>query len=544
MKEVAVYLLARNEEKYLKKTLECLVNQKLKPKKIILINDNSTDRTKEIAGEFSEIEIIDYPDEHPNWLMDPQFAKVYNFGFLKIRESGNYEYVMRLDSDHLLPNDYLFKIIPEMEKDKKLAVVSGKIKGEESIKNVRGSSRIHRTSYLDLINWEHPVKYGYETYIVLKAQSLGYSTKIFDIFTETQRPTNTNKDKSKIFNVQGKSFRALGYNLLFVLFYAFKEVKNIEGIFLLFMGFFSLDVKIFDKDLSHFLRERQNKIIKNKLKNIFQKFYEIKNCFFKSTEYKIFWCKSGRNDKNFGDLITSYIYFKKKGKKPIFWTNKSTSDSVIFGAGSIMHLCKGWKNVTIWGSGIIDSKDTFDKPKKILCVRGPYTRKRFLELGYDCPEVYGDIALLLPYFYDKKMPKIYEIGIIPHFTDFHECNIIFQDLSGVKVIDVCDEVENVVDEIRKCKMTISSSLHGIIVSHAYNIKSCWVKFSNFIIGDDVKFLDYYHSIGLTDIKNPILFDRELYFKSNKKEYLLSIVGNFHNPKFPLNTEKLMQTFPF
>jgi glycosyltransferase involved in cell wall biosynthesis len=543
--DVGVFLLSRNEEKYIQKTLNCLINQKLKPKKIILVNDNSTDKTKQLVKKFPEVEIIDFPTEHPNWLMSPQFAKVYNFGLSKIKESGNYDYVMRLDSDHILPDDYLSGIIREMDMDKKLVVASGKIKGEESAKNVRGSGRVHRKSYLDLINWKHPINYGFESYIVLKAQSLGYSTKVLDIITETQRPTNTFKKKSEIYVIQGKAFRALGYSFPFVLFYALKKPKKeFKHFFLLFLGYFSPKVKMYDKDLANYLHHRQTKIIKKKCKNFLQWLAERKNYFLRSKETKIFWCKSGRNDKNFGDLITSYIYTKIKGKKPIYWNNKNTSDQVIFGSGSIMNLCKGWKNVVIWGSGIIDSNDTFDNPNQVLCVRGPFTRKRFLELGYNCPEKFGDIGLLLPRFYDYKIPQKYEIGVIPHFTDYENCKRIFANLPNVNVIDVCNEVEKVIDEIRKCKLIVSSSLHGIIVSHAYNIKSCWIKFSNFLVGDDIKFLDYFHSIGLYKVNKPILFDNESFTKSNKKEYLVNLVEKFPNPIFPLNTEALMKTCPF
>lgn len=56
--KVGAFIPARNEEKYLSKTLESLVAQDLKPEKIILINDGSTDKTKDIALEFG-CDVID-----------------------------------------------------------------------------------------------------------------------------------------------------------------------------------------------------------------------------------------------------------------------------------------------------------------------------------------------------------------------------------------------------------------------------------------------------------------------------------------------------
>lgn len=311
---------------------------------------------------------------------------------------------------------------------------------------------------------------------------------------------------------------------------------------------------------------------------------------------QIFWIKCGKNNKNFGDWITSYIYFKSKGKNlrcakkpytvnesflnlvkyflciigfniPNFDFNKNKSGrfflvlgrdfllslirkikkekflkDTYFGSGSILKYTKGWKNVVIWGTGILDSSDTFEEPKKVLCVRGPLTRNRFLELGYKCPEKYGDNGLLLSRFYQPQLLKKYKIGIIPHYVDFEICEKLFANLHNVNIIDVCDDVENVINEICQCEMTISSSLHGIIVSHAYNIKSCWVKFSNNLEGDGVKFFDYYYSLGINEI-TPITKNL---FSSEKRDIksLEDLINKYPNPKFPINTDELFKTLPF
>ena len=273
--------------------------------------------------------------------------------------------------------------------------------------------------------------------------------------------------------------------------------------------------------------------------------YKIKDVLkIDNNKPKIYWCKSGKSGKNFGDLITSYIYMKITGNKPVLCDKKNTSEPVYFGSGSILKLMKDWTNVIVWSSGIMNSNDTFDKPKKILCVRGPLTRKRFLELGYECPEIYGDLGLLLPKFYNVKFDKKYQVGIIPHFVDFEFCKKLFSKLDNIIVIDVCNDIEEVVNNICKCELTISSSLHGIIVSHAYNIKSCWAKFSDNILGDNVKYFDYYYSVNLTNVKKPIIIGREINSQPNAVNYLVDIIENYPNPTFPINTEKLMKTCPF
>ena len=57
--KIAVVIVARNEEKYIKKTLIHLLRQTIKPTKIVLVNDGSTDKTRTIVSQFTEIDIVD-----------------------------------------------------------------------------------------------------------------------------------------------------------------------------------------------------------------------------------------------------------------------------------------------------------------------------------------------------------------------------------------------------------------------------------------------------------------------------------------------------
>ena len=181
--------------------------------------------------------------------------------------------------------------------------------------------------------------------------------------------------------------------------------------------------------------------------------------------------------------------------------------------GSIIDLLGDDKTI-IWGAGaILGNRPLRKKPLKVLCVRGPLTRDYLMKQGIECPECYGDPALLLPKLYDPIVKKIYKVGIVAHYVDLD--NIVIRDWikSGngtVKLIDLVHykHWHDVIDEINSCEFIISSSLHGVIVSDAYNIPNVWVEFSDKVYGAGFKFRDYYASIGKKNVSSVIIYNKD------------------------------------
>lgn len=212
----------------------------------------------------------------------------------------------------------------------------------------------------------------------------------------------------------------------------------------------------------------------------------------------IFWSKY--EPKNFGDWIGPYLYVKITGREP-FFQRTSRHFQTIFSVGSILRKISSPNSAIVWGSGIISQKDLFLPPKEIIAVRGKYTREHCLKLGIPCPEVYGDPGILLPKFFEPHgREKKYALGIIPHFRDFKICNTIFENYrEDFRVIDVTRPIETVISEINRCEACISSSLHGLIISHSYGIPCGWVKFvdgnNSNIDGDDIKYFDYFSAFN-------------------------------------------------
>lgn len=249
--------------------------------------------------------------------------------------------------------------------------------------------------------------------------------------------------------------------------------------------------------------------------------------------YVYWWALNERGGvDNYGDILAPFLAEKLSGKKVVKVSHPMDKIYRWFikhyvTVGSIINVASN--NSIVWGSGII-KKDQNVRAAKFLAVRGPRTRMRLIELGYQVPEVYGDPAILLPMFVPNQTNKKFEIGIIPHYVDYENINNKFQSDPNVKVINLMtDDVVKTTKEILECKQIISSSLHGVIVSHSYGIPALWVKFSNNLAGDNTKFYDYFESVKLN-------YKKEIFipFENLKQNLLINLLGDNQSILLPTN----------
>jgi hypothetical protein len=86
---------------------------------------------------------------------------------------------------------------------------------------------------------------------------------------------------------------------------------------------------------------------------------------------------------------------------------------------------------------------------------------------------------------------------VPHYVDLDAARARYGRTEGVRILSpLTADVEPVVTAIARCSAVLSSSLHGLIVSHADGVPALWVLFSDGVRGDGFKFRDYFTSAGL------------------------------------------------
>lgn len=100
--KVSVVIPAYNAESHIEKAIKSLLNQTFKNIEIIVVNDGSTDNTKEVLEKFNQIKVITQLNKGSS-----QARKV---GY----EVSSSEYIMFLDSDDFIDLDYIEKMYEQI----------------------------------------------------------------------------------------------------------------------------------------------------------------------------------------------------------------------------------------------------------------------------------------------------------------------------------------------------------------------------------------------------------------------------------------------
>jgi len=254
---------------------------------------------------------------------------------------------------------------------------------------------------------------------------------------------------------------------------------------------------------------------------------------------------------NVGDCLSPIIIQWLLDKKNIKIDSRINGTKHLLSVGSVISM--GFFDTTVWGSGLINEeakgivaykKNRYRRKLDVRAVRGPLTRNILLELGYNCPEIYGDPAVLMPLIYPGRTENKDVISLILHYRT-HIVTDYEKDASSQYQFYIDDEVLNkytiqyidpktddyklFIDKLLKSKLVISSSLHGIILAESYGIPAI---FLNVGIDDQLfKFKDWYMSTG-----------RKMEFANSIQDALIFEPNEI--PDLTKIRKELMNSFPY
>jgi len=219
-----IVIPSHNEEAFISLTLESLVSQTVLPKKVVVVNDNSTDNTANVVSEFcnlySWITLVNKTSDAFH-LPGSKVILAFQKGLETL--DNDYDFIVKADADLIFPPNYFETIIKHFQSDLTIGMVGGfayiEKNGEFILENltdkdhIRGAFKSYRKETFKQIGGLKPAM-GWDTVDELLCKF--YNWKVVTDATlkvKHLKPTGANYNKTARFK-QGEAFYSLGYGFL------------------------------------------------------------------------------------------------------------------------------------------------------------------------------------------------------------------------------------------------------------------------------------------------------------------------------------------
>lgn len=282
MMKYYVVIPAHNEAAYIKLTLQSLAVQTVLPAKCVVVNDNSTDETAAIVAAFANIQpwvsLVDKTSEAVH-LPGSKVIQAFQEGLETLDE--NYDIIVKLDADLILPDHYFETILNIFEQDDKAGMAGGfayiaengtwQLENLTDKDHIRGAFKAYRKACFTQIGGLKPAM-GWDTVDELLAKFYGWKVvTVPELKVKHLKPTGANYNKAARYK-QGEAFYTLGYGFVITAIASAKlaMMKKKPLLFLDYMsGFFKAKSGQKDMLVSHeqaqFIRSYRWKKMREKL---------------------------------------------------------------------------------------------------------------------------------------------------------------------------------------------------------------------------------------------------------------------------------------
>lgn len=277
-----IIIPAHNEQDSIGLTLESLVNQTHLPKKIVVVNDNSTDKTRDIVETYSKnnsfINLINTTstDEH---LPGSKIINAFYRGFNTVDE--DYDVICKFDADLIFPSDYLEKLKAHFQNNNRLGMASGFCYIEKNNQwvlenltrkdHIRGGLKAYRKECFIEIG-KLKTSMGWDTVDELLAKFYKWEILTDDsLQVKHLKPTGINYNKASKY-MQGEAMYKMRYGFTIALISALKLAYRKKS-FSLFKDYMSGYFKAKKNKIEFLVSEEEGKFIRNlRWKGMLEKF--------------------------------------------------------------------------------------------------------------------------------------------------------------------------------------------------------------------------------------------------------------------------------
>ncbi|QSB27859.1 glycosyltransferase family 2 protein [Flavobacterium circumlabens] len=219
-----IVIPAHNEQELIGLTLDSLISQTVLPAKVVVVNDNSTDKTEEIVLNYAkENPFISVVNKTSDAIHMPgsKVIQAFQKGFETL--DSDYDIIVKIDGDLIFPSNYFETIIKHFQSDPKIGMAGGfcyiEKNGEWILENltdkdhIRGALKAYRAATFQQIGGLKPAM-GWDTVDELLCKY--YDWKIVtdaSLHVKHLKPTGANYNKTARYK-QGEAFYTLGYGFL------------------------------------------------------------------------------------------------------------------------------------------------------------------------------------------------------------------------------------------------------------------------------------------------------------------------------------------
>jgi glycosyltransferase involved in cell wall biosynthesis len=228
-----IIMPAYNEEAFLGRTLDSIARQTLPPRRLILVNDGSTDRTAAIAAEYAQrypwLQIV-HNDKKEKRAAGAKVVRAFYLGYRAIREP--YELLAKLDADLEIPPDYFARLVELFQASPRLGIAGGTIAIEQDgqwvyenfsdIDHVKGAFKTYRRQCFEDIGGLR-ASIGWDTADELLARYHGWEIQVDpSLQVRHYRPLGAETGSLKIRMKVGHGMYRLRYGFFITLISAIK----------------------------------------------------------------------------------------------------------------------------------------------------------------------------------------------------------------------------------------------------------------------------------------------------------------------------------
>ncbi|QYJ68512.1 glycosyltransferase family 2 protein [Flavobacterium litorale] len=219
-----VIIPAYNEAAYIGGMLQSLATQTIPPDKAVVVNDNSTDATAEIAESFCQkyswLTLVNTTSNAAH-MPGSKVIQAFMAGYNTVDEA--YDVIVKLDADLIVPPNYFEKILETFAQNEKVGMVGGfaytEQNGEWVLENltdkdhIRGAFKAYRKECFLQIGKLKPAM-GWDTADELLAKYYGWQVlTISSLKVKHLKPTGASYTKQAR-HKQGEAFYTLGYGFI------------------------------------------------------------------------------------------------------------------------------------------------------------------------------------------------------------------------------------------------------------------------------------------------------------------------------------------